>query len=230
MRLKWFDCLALICTALLIAQVNEGFTSGVITLLGRAASIEPFCFNRVGLWGCPCKLTWGFIKQFSKVPNPAMCRQSQALELEPHWISLFIWIKISLDTRSAKSEVALMNCFVLSYLQDQSPKAIEILTWERRSDSEKHFLQYQKVKLAISFADSFIFSNKGKVCTYTFKTWTNPECDSFTLSNKPQRKASQKFFFPCWQNKDACDSVEKKKNYVWSQGLIITFQTWLKRG
>ncbi len=82
---EWFDCLALICTALLIAQVNEGFTSGVITLLGRAASIEHFRLNRVGLWGCTCKLTWGFLKQFSKVPNTAMCRQSQALELEPHF-------------------------------------------------------------------------------------------------------------------------------------------------
>ncbi len=82
---KWFDCLAQICTALLIAQVNEGFTSGVITLLGCAASIEHFRLNRVGLWGCTCKLTWGFLKQFSKVPNTAMCRQSQALELEPHF-------------------------------------------------------------------------------------------------------------------------------------------------
>ncbi len=122
MRLKWFDCLALICTALLIAQVNEGFTSGVITLLGRAASIEPFCLNRVGLWGRPCKLTWGFIKQFSKVPNPAMCRQSQALELEPHWISLFIWIKISLDTRSAKSEVALMKLLCTVILTGSKPE------------------------------------------------------------------------------------------------------------
>lgn len=46
---EWFDCLALICTGLLIARVNEGFTSGVITLLGRAASIEASLRNRVGL-------------------------------------------------------------------------------------------------------------------------------------------------------------------------------------
>lgn len=95
---------------------------------------------------------------------------------------------------------------------------------ERRS--ERHFLQYQKVRLAINFSDSFIFSNKGNICTNAFKTWGNPECDSLTVI----RKAFQKYFlFPCWQNKDACDSVEGNKSYVWSQGLIITFQMWLKR-
>lgn len=39
---------------------------------------------------------------------------------------------------------------------------------ERRS--ERHFLQYQKVRLAINFSDSFIFSNKGNICTNAFKT------------------------------------------------------------
>lgn len=185
--LKWFDCLGPICTALLIAQVNEGFTSGVITLLGRAASIEASRLNRVGLWSCPCKLTWGFIKQFSKAPNPAMCRQTQVLELEPHWISLFIWIKISLDTRSAKSE-ATDNELLCAY----RIKALTLL----RSWPEKHFLQYEKVKLAISFADSFIFSNKGNVYVHTLSRHEQTQSMTHSLSVISHKGKLLKSFFP----------------------------------
>lgn len=108
------------------------FTSGVNTLLGRAASIEASLRNRVGLWSCPCKLTWGFIKSFSKVPNSAVCWQSQALELKPHWISLFIWIKISLNTGSPKREVAgnELLCTVI-HTGSTAWRLLRWLTWER---------------------------------------------------------------------------------------------------
>lgn len=152
----------------------------------------------------PLQIDLKIYKAILKGPQPS--RQSQALELKPHWISLFIWIKISLDTASAKSEVA--GNELLCAVRIKAWRLLRSLTCKRHS--ERHFLRYQKVKLTISFSDSFIFSNKGNVCTYTSKT-AMPQCDSFALDNKPQRKASQKFFFfSCWQNKDVCDSAERK--------------------
>lgn len=81
----------------------------------------------------------------------------------------------------------------MNFLQDQSLKAIEIADLGERC-SERHIHQYQKVRLAINFSDSFIFSNKGNVCAYTFKTWTNPECDSFSVISH-KGKLLKRFFF-----------------------------------
>lgn len=161
--------------------------------------------NRVGLWSCPCKLTWGFIKQFSKVPNPAMCWQSQALELEPHWISLFIWIKISLDTGSPKSEVAGNEL-----LTGSKPEGYWDL-WPGRETFRETFPPITEGQTGNQLLRQLYFFKQRKRMCIHFQDMNKPLV-WLILGNKPQRKASQKIFFsPCWQNKDACDSVEGEK-------------------
>lgn len=53
---------------LLIAWVNKDFTSSVITLSGRTASIEASRLNGVGLWFPPGKLTMRIYKAIFKSP------------------------------------------------------------------------------------------------------------------------------------------------------------------
>lgn len=88
----------------------------------------------------------------------------------------------------------------MNFLHDQSLKAIEITDMGERC-SERHFHQYQKVRLTINFSDSFIFFKQRKRMCIHFQDVNKPRV-WLILGNKPQRKASHKIFFPsCWQNK-----------------------------
>lgn len=124
-----------------------------------------------------------------------MCWQSQALELEPHWISLFIWIKISLDTGSPKSEV------VGNELLTQSKPEGYWDHWHGREMFRETFPPISEGQTDNQLLRQLYFFKQRKRMCIHFQDVNKPRV-WLILGNKPQRKASHKIFFPsCWQNK-----------------------------
>lgn len=75
----------------------------------------------LGLCADPSKLTWRFIRLFSKGPHS--WAYSQQGELVFQWISLSIWMWSGWNMAPAKGRPWVMNSFVFCHLEDQMLEA-----------------------------------------------------------------------------------------------------------